>query len=192
MPIMKKFFLFILLLTAFRPAPGQTKTTLNLQEKYDATLTLFFYKNTLRMLNQQENKEFDELIQNIEKMKFLLVDKKQGDFGLAEYRDLVSEYQKEKFEPIVTSRVNGRNLDVYLRDAKGFKAGTVILVNDSSSLYVLDIVGTIDVSKAGSLFNAIDGSADIGSRIRQFTERESDCTYHPPTHQKIRKTLCGE
>lgn len=171
---MKRILAALILLASTVAAAGQSKTTLALQEKHDATLTLFFYKNTLRMLNQQENKEFDELIQNIEKLKFLLLDKNQGNFGKSEYRQLVDDYQKEEFEPIVTSRVNGRNLDVYLRDAKGSKPGTVILVNDSSSLYVLDIVGTIDVSKAGSLFSTLDGSTDIGSRIRQFTERGSD------------------
>jgi hypothetical protein len=109
-------------------------------------------------------------------MKFLLVKKDNGRLGPREYRTLVEEYKKESFEPIVTSRIEGRNFDVYLRDAKGAKAGTVVLVNDSSSLYVLDIVGTIDVSKAGSLFNTIDGSTDIGERIKRFTDHDGDTT----------------
>ena len=37
--------------------------------------SLYFYQNTLRMLNQTENKEFDELIKDIEKMKFLMIEK---------------------------------------------------------------------------------------------------------------------
>lgn len=153
---------------------AQSKTTLALEERYEGSLTLFFYKNTLRMLNQQENEEFDQLIQNIEKMKFVLISKDNGRLGPKEYRTLVGEYQKESYEPIVTSRIEGRNFDVYLRDAKGQKPGTVVLVNDSLSLYVLDIVGTIDVSKTGALFKTIDSSTDIGERIKRFTDRESD------------------
>lgn len=183
---MKKILLAILLLSVMLPACGQSKTTLALEEKYDASMTLFFYKNTLRMLNQTENAEFDELIQNIEKMKFLLVDKNKGKFGKAEYRTLVDEYKKESFEMIVTSRIDGRNFDVYLRDDKRVKPGTVVLVNDSTSLYVLDIVGTIDVSKAGSLFDTIGGSSDIGSKIRRFTDPESDTVKRRNRRHRIR------
>lgn len=171
---MKKFLLSFLLLTAVLTAQSQSNTTLALEKQYDASLTLFFYKNTLRMLNQQENPEFDQLIENIEKMKFIMVDKGRANFSTEQYRKLVKDYQKESFEAIVTSRMDGRNLDVYLRDAKGSKPGTVVLVNDSSSLFVLDIVGTIDVSKAGALFNTIDGSTDIGQRIKNFTEQQND------------------
>lgn len=126
------------------------------------------------MLNQQENKEFDQLIENIEKMKFLMVDKSQGIFDKKDYSTLIGDYQNEAYEAIVTSRMDGRNFDVYLRDAKGSKPGTVVLVNDSSSLYVLDIVGTIDVSKVGALFSTIDNNTDIGKRIRSFTNQKED------------------
>lgn len=182
---MKKIFLAFLLLTAVLPATGQSKTTRSLEEKYDASLTLFFYKNTLRMLNQQETREFDELIQDVEKMKFLMLDKSSVNFNPTEYRKLIAEYQNESFEPIVTSRIDGRNFDVYLRDTKGSKPGTVVLVNDSSSLFILDIVGKIDVSKAGALFNAIDKSTDIGKRIRGFTEGQSDTTRRRGRRERV-------
>jgi hypothetical protein len=171
---MKRTGILLVALAAAFLTQAQSKTTLALEEKYEGSLTLFFYKNTLRMLNQREDEDFDQLIENIEKMKFLLVSKDNGRLGPREYRTLVAEYQKESFEPIVTSRIEGRNFDVYLCDENGKKPGTVVLVNDSSSLYVLDIVGTIDVSKAGSLFKTIDGSTDIGERIKRFTDRESD------------------
>lgn len=168
---MKNVCLIAILLASGVAATAQSKTTLDLEKKFEGSFTLFFYKNTLRMLNQQENPEFDELIRNIEKMKFLLVDKNKSRFGPSEYKELTKDYQKESFEPIINGRMDGRNLDIYLRDAGGSKPGTVVLVNDSSSLYILDIVGTIDVSKAGALFKTIDGSTDIGSRIRNFTDQ---------------------
>ena len=46
---------------------GQTKTTQALDDKYEG-LTLYFYRNTLRMLNQKEDPAFDELIKDIEKI----------------------------------------------------------------------------------------------------------------------------
>lgn len=162
------------LLLAATGIRAQSKTTEALQKRFEGSLSLYFYKNTLRMLNQQENREFDELIRNIEKMKFLMVDKTAVGFESNDYRELVDDYTAESYEVIVTSRMDGRNFDIYLRDAKGTKPGTVVLVNDSSSLYVLDIVGTIDVSKAGALFSAIDNNTDIGKRIRGFTDQKPD------------------
>lgn len=173
---MKYGFLMLFFLAAMQPAIGQSNTTNDLQKKYDETMTLFFYKNTLRMINQQENKEFDEMIQNIEKMEFILVDRNKSNFGKAEYKELIGEYQKERFESIVTSRIEGRNFDVFLRDAKGSKPGTVVLVSDSSNLYILDIVGTIDISKVGSLFNKLGVNEDVSTRIRRFVDPESDTT----------------
>lgn len=171
---MKQIILLVCLLSLGLTVQGQSKTTLALQEQFEGSLSLYFYKNTLRMLNQQENKEFDQLIENIEKMKFLMVDKVEKKFGAKEYRKLIGDYQKEAYESIVTARIDGRNFDIYLRDAKGAKPGTIVLVNDSTNLFVLDIVGTIDVTKAGSLFSAIDGSTDIGKRIRSFTDEKND------------------
>ena len=119
------------------------------------------------MLNQSENKEFDEMIKDIEKMKFLMVDKGTKNFGPNDYKKLMNDYQSENYESIMTSRYDGRNFDIYVKDAKG-SPGTVVLVNDSTSLFVLDMIGTIDVTKVGSLFSTIDENTDIGNRIKSF------------------------
>ncbi len=74
---MKKFLTIIGLFAAVT-AFGQAETTQALQKKYEDGFVLFFYKNTLRMLNQADNKEFDELVRNIEKLKFLMIEKKEG------------------------------------------------------------------------------------------------------------------
>ena len=65
---------------------SQTKTTEDLDKKFEDGLSLYFYKNTLRMLNQTDSKEFDELIKDIEKMKFLMIDKTKVKFSTADYK----------------------------------------------------------------------------------------------------------
>lgn len=72
----------------------------------------------------------------------------------------------------MTSRYQGKSFDIYMKDKKGSSLGTVVIVNDSTNMYVLDIIGTIDVSKASSLFSAIDSSSDIGQQIKNFTTRK--------------------
>ena len=165
-----KIFFALLLINYAGLAVGQTKTTTALDEKYEG-LSLYFYKNTLRMLNQTDDKEFDELIKDIEKMKFLMIDKNESKFSKEDYSKLLAGYKSESYEEMMTSRFEGRNFDVYLREKDGDVKGTVVLANDSSSLFVLDIIGKIALDKAPALFKTIDGSTDIGKKIKDFTGR---------------------
>jgi len=168
---MKSKLLILIILLISVSAFSQSKTTQALDDRFEG-VSLYFYKNTLRMLNQKEDPNFDAMIRNIEKMKFLMIDMGSDKFGKSEYKKLISEYQSEAFEPILTSRMEGKSFDIYMKDKKGSLLGTVVLVSDSTNLYVLDIIGTIDVSKASSLFNMIDGSADVSKMIRNFTDRK--------------------
>ena len=167
---MKK--LKILFLAALFPllTKAQSETTQALQKQYNDAFTLYFYKNTLRMLNQTDSPEFDELIKDIEKMKFLMIDKTKVKFANSDYKKLLKRYTTESYEEIMTTRFQGKNFDIYLKDKKGATLGTVMLVNDSTSLYVLDILGTIDVSKATQLFSTLDESSDIGKKIKSFLD----------------------
>jgi len=159
---------FLLILSL--PAWSQTKTTEALQKERGAVSSFYFYNNTLRMLNQKEDPGFDELIKDIEKMKFLIIEKNQS-FGPTDYKKLVSSYKAESFEEIMSSRLEGRNFDVFLKEKNGETQGMIVTVNDSSMLYVLDIVGSIALNKVGSLFNAIDGSSDVTEKIREMTKK---------------------
>jgi Domain of unknown function (DUF4252) len=150
---------------------GQSKTTEALNEKFDDAMTLYFYKNTLRMLNQSDDKDFDELIKDIEKLKFLLIDKGSDGFSKSDYIKLVADYKKESYEEMMTSRLEGRNFDVYLRESGGVTKGMVVLVNDSSSLYVLDLLGRVELSKVPQLFKTLDGSSDISKMIKSFSDK---------------------
>jgi hypothetical protein len=163
-----RYFL-ILLFTAPLFSHAQTKTTEELHKKNKEALSLFFYNNTLRMLNQNDDKEFDALIKDIEKIKFLMIDKEK--FGPNEYKKLVSNYKAEAFEEIMTSRLNGRNFDVFLKEEKGKTKGMIVTVNDSTNLFVLDIVGRIALDKVNKLFSTIDESTDIGKKIKAFSSK---------------------
>lgn len=163
--------LFIILLIAGQFAGlAQSKTTENLQEKHSGTLALFFYQNTLRMINQSEDKEFDELIKDIEKMKFLMIDKKET-FKPTDYTKLKTDYKSETFEEVMSTRYEGRNFDVLLKEKSGKTTGMIVLINDSTSLYVLDVVGRIALDKVTKLYSVLDESADVGNKIKSFADR---------------------
>lgn len=152
---------------------AQTKTTEALHKRFSNALTFYFYKNTLRMLNQSENPEFDDIIKDIEKMKFLMIEKEES-FGKADYSRLVGDYKREQYEEIMTSRYGGKNFDIYLKEKEGVTKGMIVLVNDSASLYVLDILGRVELNKVTRLFNTIDNSAEIGKMIKAFSDDGKD------------------
>ena len=170
---MKKI-LSILFLISFvsTVAFSQTKTTEDLDKRFEDGLSLYFYKNTLRMLNQTDSKEFDELIKDIEKMKFLMIDKTKVKFSSADYKKLLSSYKGESYEEMVTSRFQGKNFGVYIKETSGDVKGTIILASDSTNLYVLDIVGKVAITKATELFKTIDESTDIGGKIKDFMSKD--------------------
>ncbi len=168
-----KYLIIIVLLANSFSVLAQTKTTQFLDEKYGG-LSLFFYRNTLRMLNQSDDKDFDELIKDIEKMRFLMIDKTESVFGKVEYKKLISDYKGEEYEEIMTGRYEGKDFNVYIREKNGDIKGTVLLASDSTNLLVLDILGKIALDKAPELFKAIDESTDIGKKIKNFTDRDED------------------
>jgi hypothetical protein len=167
-----KFLLLILILIPVL-AFGQTKTTEALDKKYDG-LSLFFYKNTLKMLNQKDSKELDEMIKDIEKMRFVMVDKKKHAMDRTEYATLKKSYQGEQYEEMMTGRMEGRNFDILVKERDGKVKGTIILASDSASLYVLDILGRIPLDKASALFNTIDQSTDVSKMIKNFIGDDKD------------------
>ncbi len=163
-----KFLITLVFLVSAAGLFGQTKTSQALDDKYDG-LSLYFYKNTLRMLNQTDDKDFDELIKDIEKMKFMMIDKSKLNFSKQDYAKLLTGYKSESYEEMMTGRFDGRNFDVYLKEQNGGVKGTIILANDSTNLFVLDIQGKIALDKAPALFKAIDSSTDISKMIGNFT-----------------------
>ena len=153
---------------------AQSLTTEALRKKHSGSLELFFYNNTLRMLNQSDDQEFDELIKNIEKMRFLMIKKEETNFGNTDLQQLVSDYKTESFQEIMTSRHEGKNFEVYLKEQGGKTKGMLVLINDAKNLYVLDILGTIALDKVTSLYSALDKSTDIGSKIKAFAHDDEE------------------
>ena len=156
---------------------AQSSTTEELHKKHAGTLELFFYNNTLRMLNQNEDKEFDELIKDIEKMRFLMIRKNDTGFGNNDFKKLIADYKAEAYQEIMTSRHDGKNFDIYLKERDGKTKGMLVLINDSENLYVLDILGHIALDNVTKLFNTLDQSTDISNKIKAFMD-------HSPDHQK--------
>lgn len=165
---MMRLFTFVFVLLGSIAATAQSKTTEKLHKQYAEAFNLFFYNNTLRMLNQQESKEFDELIKDIEKLKFLAIDKKKSTYTSEQHKQLIKGYQDEEFEEIMTSRHQGKTFDVFLKEKNGVTKGMIVLVNDEDNLLVLDILGRIALEKVTSLYDVLGETTEVGGNLKKF------------------------
>ena len=133
---------------------AQSNTTQTLHKKYDDAFYLYFYENTLRMINQDDNPEFASLIDNIEKMKFLKLDENDG-FSVTEYPELLDGYKEEAFEELMTMRQNGSNINVLIKEKDKVTLGLVMLIRDETSLSILDIKGSVPLNQLVSLYDKV-------------------------------------
>jgi hypothetical protein len=168
---MKKNLIVFLLLSS--TVMAQTKTTDDFAKNY-STRTFFLYNNTLRMINQSGNKEFDELIKDIEKMKIVWVNKQERNFGVAEYKKLIAGFASEKFEEIMSSKFEGKSFNAYIKEVGGDTKGIVVTVDDAENVYVLDIVGKVALNKITNLFSTLNESTDIGAKIKGMMNKEEN------------------
>lgn len=141
----------ILLVLGSLEGMAQSKTTNALSDKYENVFTLFFYQNTLQMINQTDNEEFAALIENIEKMKFLRIGKEVHKFTEEDYTRLVSSYRNEAFEDLMTMRHEGMDINVFIKERRGITEGLVVLMEDGESISVLDIKGSVPLNQIAKL-----------------------------------------
>lgn len=151
---MKTLISFFLLLPALAVS-AQSNTTQELHKKYDDAFYLFFYENTLQMLNQQNSEEFSRLINDIDKMKFLRIDKKKYSISREDVKSLMKKYQGEEFEELMSMREEGADIKVYIKEKDKITYGLVMLINDEEALAVLDIKGSVPLNDLVNLYNQV-------------------------------------
>lgn len=152
-----KGLVIILLIGIAGPAFGQSKTTQELHKKYEDSFYLYFYRNTLKMLNQDDNEEFAALIDDIEKMKFLQIDKGKHQFDRNAIRGLMQEYQEDEFEELMTIRDEDADIKIFIKEKDKITHGLVMLINDEDNLAILDIKGSVPLNKLVSLYDKVKG-----------------------------------
>lgn len=163
-----KNLIYLMLLITTVSVSAQTKTTEKIQKNHPDATVLFFYHNTLRMLNQGEDKAFDELIKDVEKIKFLMF---TADAKIKEeYKTLVASYRAESFEEIMTTRMDGSKFNVLIREGKN--KGMILTVENEAELYILDIVGSVALDKIATVFKTINESSEVAKKIKDVTKKK--------------------
>jgi len=169
-----RYITIILLLVISFSAQAQSDATESFHKRCHNARVFFFYNNTLRMINQGEDKNFDDLIKDIERMKLLIINKTEEKFNDGEYKKLIADYKKESFEEIMATRHEGKSFNIYLKEKDGKTKGMIVTVNDTDMMYVLDIVGSVALTNIQKFFKEIEGNTDIARRIENLTGKGKD------------------
>lgn len=151
---MKKLLILTMILAPLM-AVGQSKTTKSLEEKYQDAFGLFFYNNTLHMLNQTDDEEFAELIKDIDKMKFLRINRTENKISQEQITTLIADYKAEDFEDLMTMRHEGMNVQVYIQEDDKVTTGLVFIMTDEESLSVLDVKGAVPMNQLANLISRV-------------------------------------
>jgi len=149
--IMRNFIIILIICCSTLISYGQSETIQKWHDKYDDAFVMFFYKSTLNMLNMKDSEEFAELVSGIDKMKLLRIDKESDSFTNEQYKELVSDYRDEDFEELMTLKQKEMKINAYIKEDDGETEGIVVLVNETSNLIILDIKGSVPLSKIEEL-----------------------------------------
>lgn len=131
-------------------ANAQSSAITDLKEDQLTNMSLYFYPSTLRMVNLDNNEEFNRLIQDIEKLIFF---KMNGKFETIDMYNLVNHLQsKEDFEEYVV--VDGPTKKFYLlgREKPTETVGIALLENEH---FVFDVAGSLELKELPKLYQYI-------------------------------------
>ena len=150
-----KVIAVIIMVFSFAHSYGQSETTQQLHKDHENAFDLFFYKNSLHMINMGDDKEFASLISGIDKMKFLRLNKEEEQFTREDFNTLMAQYNAEEFEEMMSMRDEGKDVKVYIKEKDKETLGLVMLINDEESLSILDIKGSIPLNKILSVYDKV-------------------------------------
>ena len=127
-------------------------------------MSLYFYPSTLRMVNLDNNEEFNKLIQDIEKMIFY---KMNGKFETIDMYNLVSALQAEdEFEEYMV--MDGPDKKFYLlgKEDPTETIGIALLENER---FVFDIAGSLALNQLPKLYQFIsENDGEFKSKFSQI------------------------
>lgn len=153
-----------LLLLTFIPllVNGQSETIQKWHDKYEDAFVMFFYNSTLNMLNMQDSEEFTKIVKDIDKMKLLRIDKESNNFTKDNYKELLADYLDEDFEELMTMKSGTANINALIKEKNGVTKGLVVLINDNSSVTIVDLKGSVPLNQIGSFAQQISSLEDEG------------------------------
>lgn len=147
----KSIAIFILVLLAFLGCNRKDSFT-QFRESVHAERTLYFEPSTLRMVNLENNADFDDMVKELEKALYLRINKSEGsDSAVAVLREAIA---KDGYEEILIFKDKKSDIAVYLLDKK---TPVVLAIALTDTIYnVIEMKGMINVAKIPAVLESFN------------------------------------
>ena len=143
MRIILSLFLTIFSLSSY----AQNSAVTDFKENHEIALSLYFYPSTLRMVNIEQNPEFNEMIRQVKKARFFKID--SGAVSKDDLKNLVVELTEDGFEEVMF--VKNKNMDIKVWGLETKNPELVIISKSDEELMLLEINGMINIAKIPKL-----------------------------------------
>ena len=118
---------------------AQSKTVSQFIEKHEPSASFYLYPSTLRMINQENNPDYQRMVRHIKKVSFLTYEKGSQSISKNSLISLQKELAGEQYEELMSFRDTGNQVYIY---AKGENPEAYVsLVDNDETLMLFDMQG---------------------------------------------------
>lgn len=154
---MKTLLISTLTLFLSFTAFAQSKTVSRFIEKHEPSASFYLYPSTLRMINQENNPDYQQMVRHIKKLSFLTYEKGALKLGQDKISSLKRELAGEQYEELMSFRDTGNQVYIY---AKGQDPEAYVsLVDNEEALMLFDMQGAPDLP---SLMKLVQSDFNFG------------------------------
>jgi hypothetical protein len=143
--------IFSLALTGCQNKINQfSSTSQQFQDSVKGEFTLCFYPSTIRMLNFDNDETIKELTGTIKKLKIITY--KPSDITIPiNISALTQKIKNEKYGDLLRFKQKDKDIQIYMLQEHGEPKKFYGIINDSSQLILIDLVGNIPLKHLTSI-----------------------------------------
>ena len=140
---------------------AQSKVMKELSDEYSDGFVLMFYHSTLNMLNIDDDPDFARMVQDIEKIKLLRLNKEVDNFTKTSLSNLKESLSDRGFEELMIVKNKDMDIGVYINEDDGDVEGFFLLMDEEDEFIAIDVLGSMPVGDIGQLVDKIQQAKDF-------------------------------
>ncbi len=146
MALTKPFKILILLLCTTHYLMGQSHVITEFKEANEPSSSFFFYPSTLRMLNLDRDPNFDDMVRDVKKARWMLFDTAIVKEPVVACLNLERQIAENGYEKLVEMNEKDGKYFVYVLEDNGKNTGTIALFARDQELGILEVIGKINLT----------------------------------------------
>ncbi|MDZ7608659.1 MAG: DUF4252 domain-containing protein [Cyclobacteriaceae bacterium] len=141
---------FLLIFSALVNA--QSSAVTEFKDNHETSLAMYFYPSTLRMINLNQNLEFNEMIREIKKARFFRLD--SGAVTPSELSALSESLIKSGYEEMMVMK--SPDIDIAVLGLEKHIPEFVVISRKGDECMLLEVAGILNIAKIPKLMDAFN------------------------------------